>query len=337
MVTISDIAKKCNVSESTVSRVLNNSGYVKEETRQKVKDVINELNYAPSAIARSLSKKTTNTIGVIVPDITNPYFGEVIKGISSVAENYDLNIIFYNTDNSFEKELKALKVLKEQRIKGIIMTPGFGADNFNKKYKDVIENINCPIVLAGADLISDKLNGVFVDNLKGTFEATKLLISEGYKKIGIIIGPLSSEPMKQRLKGYKKALNENNIKINNDYIFFSDFTLKKAYELTKEMLDKVDTPQALIISTNRMTIGVIKALDEANKRIPEDIALIGADKNELLDIFESRISYIEECPQEIGKTAMEILVSIFNDKNLNNTIRKIIVPNIIQKGSEKQK
>ena len=131
-ITIKDIARKANVSPSTVSRVLNDSGYVKEETRLKINQAIKEMNYTPSAIARSLSRRETNTVGVIVPDITNAYFGEIIQGISHVAEANDLNIIFYNTDNNLQKEIKALNILKEQRIKGVIMTPGFGAEKANE-------------------------------------------------------------------------------------------------------------------------------------------------------------------------------------------------------------
>ena len=171
-VTISDIAKKAKVSQSTVSRVLNGSGYVKEETKNRIEAVIKELNYTPSAIARSLSKRETNAIGVIVPDITNSYFGEVIKGISQVADKNNLNIIFYNTENSFEKEIRALNLLKEQRIKGIIMTPGFGADDFDSTYKEIIESLQCPLILACADVNSTELNGVFVDNIKGAYRNT---------------------------------------------------------------------------------------------------------------------------------------------------------------------
>ena len=145
-ITITDIAKQSGVSLATVSRVLNNSGYVKAETRARVLTVIKETNYTPSAIARSLSKNETNTIGVVVPDITNSYFGEIIKGISEVAEALNLNIILFNTDDNLEKELKALDLLKGQRIQGVIMTPNFGGDNLNSNYVNKLENLGIPLI-----------------------------------------------------------------------------------------------------------------------------------------------------------------------------------------------
>lgn len=333
-ITISDIAKKAKVSQSTVSRVLNNSGYVKDETKKRIEEVIKELNYTPSAIARSLSKRETNVIGVIVPDITNSYFGEVIKGISEVADKNNLNIILYNTENSFEKEIRALNLLKEQRIKGIIMTPGFGTDDFDITYNQIIQSLHCPVILACADVNSTEFNGVFVDNIKGAYDCVNLLIKRGHKKIGILLGPLSSEPMSQRLVGYKKALIENNISIKDNYILKGDFSFEKAYEITKAMFDSEDYPSALIVCTNRMTMGVIKAVEEYNKKIPNDLAIIGYDKNEVLDMFGLNITYIEECPLLLGKSAMKLLCDILND-DIKEKTRLIISPEIIIKGSER--
>ena len=335
-VTISDIAKKAGVSSATVSRVLNDSGYVKQSTREKIEAAIKEMNFTPSAIARSLSKNETNTIGVIVPDITNSYFGEVIKGISEVAEANNLNIILFNTDNYLEKEVRALNVLKEQRLKGIIMTPGFGEEN-NKEYIETINNLNIPIVLVSADLKFKELSGIFVDNVLGGFNATNLLISEGHTKIGIMTGILSSEPAAERVVGYKKALKEANIEINDKYILDGQFSMEKAYELTKKLLDSKDKPTALITSSNRMTMGAIKALKENNKNIPEDLAIVAFDKVDLLDVLGIRITYIDECPMELGRNSMNLLCDIFNDSDKNFKRRVIIVPKLIIKGSEKKR
>ena len=327
-VTISDIAKKAGVSSATVSRVLNDSGYVKQSTREKIEAAIKEMNFTPSAIARSLSKNETNTIGVIVPDITNSYFGEVIKGISEVAEANNLNIILFNTDNYLEKEVRALNVLKEQRIKGIIMTPGFGEEN-NKEYIETINNLNIPIVLVSADLKFKELSGIFVDNVLGGFNATNLLISEGHTKIGIMTGILSSEPAAERVVGYKKALKEANIEINDKYILDGQFSMEKAYELTKKLLDSKDKPTALITSSNRMTMGAIKALKENNKNIPEDLAIVAFDKVDLLDVLGIRITYIDECPMELGRNSMNLLYDIFNESDKKFKRRVIIVPKLI--------
>jgi LacI family transcriptional regulator len=335
-VTISDIAKEAKVSSATVSRVLNNSGYVKEETKQRILAAIKDMNYTPSAIARSLSKSETNTIGVIVPDITNAYFGEIIKGISEIAESNNLNIILFNTDNYLDKEIRALNLLKEQRIKGIIMTPGFGEEKFNDTYIKTINNLNIPIILVSADVKFTKLNGVFVDNIKGGFDATNLLIKEGHTKIGIMTGLLSSEPAADRLTGYKKALKKNKIQFNNKYILYGDFKLDKAYELTGKLFSEKDRPTALVICSNMMTMGVIKALKEQNKDIPKDLAIIGFDKIDLLDMVGLNITYMEDCPIELGRASMDMLCEIISNTDGDGVKRLIIAPQIIIKGSEKK-
>lgn len=334
--TISDIAKRANVSSATVSRVLNNSGYVKEETRERILAAIKEMNYTPSAIARSLSKNETNTIGIIVPDITNTYFGEIIKGVSEIAEKNNLNIILFNTENYLEKEIRAINLLKEQRIKGIIMTPGFGEEKFNETYIRTIKSLNVPIILVSADIKFTKLNGVFVDNIKGGFDATNLLIKEGHTKVGIMTGLLSSEPIMDRLEGYKKALEENNIEINEKYIYHGEFKLDKAFEITKKILKQKDAPTAIVVCSNMMTMGVIKAMKSEKKDIPKDLAIVGFNRIDLLDIVGVNITYMEDSPIELGRASMNMLCDIF--QNVDNTVvkRKIIAPQMIIQGSEKK-
>ena len=334
-VTINDIAKEANVSSATVSRVLNDSGYVKEETKQRILDVIKDKNYAPSAIARSLSKSETNTIGIIVPDVTNAYFGEIIKGLSEIAEKNNLNIILFNTDNYLEKEIRAIKLLKEQRIKGIIMTPGFGEEKLNETYMKTITTLNVPIILVSADIKFSKLNGVLVDHIKGGFDATELLIKEGHTKIGVMAGLLSSEPVIDRLEGYKKALLENNISFNEKYIYYGEFKLQKAYEITKNLLKEEDRPTALVIFSNMMTMGVIKALKEENKDIPKDLAIVGFNRIDFLDIVGLNITYMEDYPVELGKASMEMLSNILSNADNKEVKRLIIAPQIVIQGSEK--
>ncbi|SFD00681.1 LacI family DNA-binding transcriptional regulator [Clostridium uliginosum] len=331
--TISDIAKKANVSLATVSRVLNNSGYVKEDTKRKVLSVIKEMNYTPSAISRSLSKSETNIIGVIVPDITNSYFGEIIKGISEICEKNNLDIILFNTNDCLDKELKSLRVAKEQRLKGVVMTPAFGEADFTTKYIKTIENLNIPIVLVSADIKFIKLNGVFVDNIKAGFDATTLLIRDGHSKIGIITGHLGSEPAVDRLIGYKKALEANNIKITEKYIFNGDFKLNKAFEITNSIFKMDEPPTALVVCSNMMVTGVVKSLFEQNKKIPEDLGVIGFGKTDFLELIGVNIPYMDEGPVELGKSAMNILLETIKEKNKSSIpVKRItIAPKVVFK------
>jgi len=334
-ITITDIAKKSGVSLATVSRVLNNSGYVKDTTREKVLNVIKDTNYTPSAIARSLSKNKTNTIGVVVPDITNSYFGEIIKGISEVAEQNDLNIILVNTDNNMEKEIKALEVLKAQRIQGVIMTPNFGDDELNREYINKLDNLDIPLVLVAADIKHSNHNGVFVDNMKGAFDATNLLIKEGHTKIGIIRGHKSSQAAMDMFLGYEKALHASNLKVRDDYNYFADYKLELAYDITKNILKIEDRPTALVISSNMMTLGSVKAILEEKLSIPGDMAIIGINKIDIFDLVGIGITYVDDSADELGRTAMGVLNELISEAGISEVKRITIKPTIVIKGSEK--
>lgn len=327
-VTINDIANRAGVSPTTVSRVLNKSGYVKESTRLKIEAAIRDTNYIPSAIARSLSTSESNTIGVILPDITNIYFAQLIKGISEVVEKNNLNIIFFNSDNVLKKEVRALRLLKEQRIKGIIMTPGFGEEMNNKEYINIINSFNIPIVLASADLKFTNLSGIFVDNIKGGFIATEKLIKEGHKNIAIITGMLESEPVVDRITGYKKALNKYNIDINDNYILNGKFDMDTAYKLTEDILKENKEITAIIACNNTMAVGVIRCLQNNNLNIGKDIAVTAFDRMTILEMFGVGITYIDECPLELGKKAAMLLCDIFNGY-ITDTTRIILEPKMI--------
>lgn len=334
-VTINDIAKASGVSPATVSRVLNSSGYVKEETRQKILKVIKQLNYTPSAIARSLSTSRTNTIGVIVPDVNNPFFGEVIKGISEIADMHDLNIILCDTDESLDKELKALKLLKEQRIQGILITPTSVEDDFNSEYLSTLENLGIPIILVDGHVKYSTFSGVFVDNIKGAFQGTEALIKAGHRKIGIITGRMNSKPAKDRFIGYKKALAMNNISLDERYVFNGEYRLDSAYNATKQMLMMEDRPTAVFICSNMMTLGCIKALFEENLKIPEDMAMVAFDNIEVLNIVGINVSFVNGPTIEMGKIGMRMLIDVLNNKEKKEINRVTLMPELILKGSEK--
>lgn len=333
-ITINDIAKEAGVSLATVSRVLNNSGYVKDETRKKVLEVIERLNYTPSAIARSLSKNITSTIGVIVPDITNPFFGEIIKGISRVAEENNLNIILCNSNEDMDKELKAIKTLREHRIRGLIITPTSVENDVNSEYLKALNNLGIPVVLVDGQLKYSNFNGVFVDNIKGSYDGVEVLIKEGHKDIAIITGRMNSKPAQDRLLGYEKALMMHKIKINKDYIMYGDYSLESGYRLTKELIHRKKRPTAIFVCSNFMTLGCLKALREHNLRVPDDIALMAFDKIDVLNILGMNLSHIEGPSTELGEIGMNLLVNSIKNPEDTEIKNITITPNLVLNGSE---
>lgn len=338
-VTIRDIAKEAKVSIATVSRVINNSDNVKEETKEIVMKVMKKLNYIPSDIARNLSKSETNMIGVVVPDINNPFFGKIIKGISAVANKEDLYMFLCDTMESEEKEMKFLKMLGGQRIKGLIITPTMDNEKFNPEYLSVLENLNIPIVLVDRDIKYSNFDGVFLDNIDAAYQAVDCLIKEGHEKIAIIAGLTTSKPGRDRLRGYKKAMVMNALEVDDQYIFYGDFKLESGYELTKKILEMQDPPTAIFVSNNMMNLGCIKALIEKNMKMPDDISLIGFDELEICNIMNINVSVVSSPMAEMGVCAMNMLLDRLKyvDSKERDAKRINLHPKLVLKGSEKKK
>lgn len=334
-INIRDIAREAKVSSTTVSRVLNNSGYVKDETKEIILKKIKELNYTPSAVARSLSKNESTTIGVIVPDIENPFFAEIIKGISSLADEKNLNIILCDTNETVSREIKSLNMLKEQRILGIIITPTNDNNEMSNDQLSTLENMGIPIVLIDRDVKHSNFDGVFIDNIRGAYEATRALIKEGHRKIAIIAGPDSSKPGRDRLTGYKKALRMGDIPLDEKYLFYGDFKLDSGYNCTQELLKIEDRPTAILVCNNMMNLGCIKAIYEHKLNIPKDIAIIGFDRVKMLDVVGLNISVVASPNIEMGKRAMELLLKKLDKKHKTGNVRITLLSKLILKGSEK--
>lgn len=334
-ITIKDIAERAEVSQATVSRVLNNSEFVKDEKKERVLNAIKELNYVPNSLARSLSTNKSNTIGVVVPDVHNPFFGEVIKGIATVADEEDINIILCDTDENMDKEFKALEMLKKQRVQGIIITPTSDKNEFNSEYLETLENMGMPIVLIDRDVKYSNFDGVFLDNINGAFEATNALIKEGHKKIAVIAGPQTSKPGRDRLRGYKKAMLMNKLDVDEKYIFYGDFKQESSYKITKEIINMEDKPTAIFVCNNMMNLGCMKALFEENIKIPEDMALIGFDEIEILNVLNFKISAVSRPTSEMGRVAMNMFLDKLKNKEDMQTKRITLSPQLILRGSEK--
>lgn len=337
-ITINDIAEKAGCSRSTVSRVLNNKGYVNEETRKRVEKVIKEYEYSPSATARSLSKKDSNTIGVIIPEADNDFFGEILKGISQVVDQNDMTLIFCDTDNNMEKQERALNMLKGQRVKGLILTPvnDYSDKESANRVRRQLDNLMVPVVILDRQMEYSQWDGVFFENFRGAYAGTEVLIKEGHKKIGIITGDLNLKIGRDRYRGYVQAMEDFDIPIQDQYIFEGNFSEEKAYDLMKECIESGNIPEAMLTCNNRTTLGFIRALREYKLNLGKDIAAIGIDRIKILDTLGYNFSYIERDTIEMGRTAMYRLLERFQNQNKNREI-SIMPFNIVLKGSEKLK
>lgn len=335
--TIVDIAKKVGVSCATVSRVINNTAAVKKETREKVQAAINEYNFSPNSISGEINKIAQNTIAVVVPDITNPFFADVIKGISSEASKHNYSIIYCSTDENEDKEAAILKKLKSARIKGLIISPTTDTTEFNGDYLRLMENIGIPVYLVDRDVQYSNFDGVFIDNIKGAFDATNALIKEGHREIAIISGPKTSKPGRDRLRGFRKAFLMNELAANEDLIFYGDYGIQSGYDLTNHILSLNSKPTAIFACNNLMSLGALKSIREHGLSIPQDIAMITFDEIEILNILDLGISNVSMPSREMGKIAVRNLFNKIKNNNNNNsqTDTVTLIPTLKLKGSEK--
>ncbi len=335
--TINDIAEICQVSKSTVSRVLNNSGYVNEKTREKIEKVIKENIYYPSATARSLSKKESNTIGVIIPEADNAFFGEILKGISEVVDEKNLTLIFCDTNNNSSKEERALNMINMQGVKGLILTPVNDHDDgeAEKKLKGKLRDLKIPTVLLDRGVKNSQWDGVFFENYQSSYRATEILIKEGHKKIGIITGDLKLKIGKDRYKGYLNALEDYKIMMDHKYIYEGNFSVEKAYQLSKKFMSSDDLPDAVLTCNNLTTLGFIKALKECNLVLGKDISAIGIDNNEVLDILGYDFSNVARDAVDMGRVAMRMLLERFENPG-RQRVEYIMPFKVSLKGSEKK-
>ncbi len=333
---IRDIAKKTGVSATTVSRVINKSGYVKDETKKKILDAIQEAGYVPNAIARSLSVRETSSIAVIVPDITNEFFPSLISGIGDLAEKENYNMVLFDTNESGEKEHNALAGVESQYMAGVIITPVSEHDEFTRRRLMELEAKKIPVVLADRNISGAELDGVFADNISGSYYGVKALIDAGHRKVAVIAGPDTSLPGRDRLSGYKKALTDHNVEIRDDYIVYGDFKINTAYEKTRELMSLDEPPTAIFTCNNKTTLGALKYFTERHVKIGRDISILGFDQIETLKLIDYPLSTIERDAQFQGREAMKLLIDKLKTKESKGSRKHIYVPyNIVLRGSEK--
>ena len=335
--TIKDIAKHAGVSPSTVSRYINDSGYVSEDAGLRIGKAISDLNFTPNIYAQQLPVGGSNIVAVVIPDIKNPFFGDIMKGIASVLDNQNLQIILCDTDERVDKELKYLEMLKGQRIKGLLITPTSDSNEYNLEYLNLLESMGTPTVLIDRDVKYSNFDGVFLDSIEGAYQATRAMIDEGHSKIAVITGPLSSKPGRDRLRGYRKALEMNSIEVDERYILHGDFREESGYKLMKDIIHMSERPSGVFISNNLMNLGALKAVFEEKIEIGRDISIVGFDEIDVLNSLSMNISVVARPTRQMGVMAAEILLERLNGRKKEDTgIKRVTLsPELLLHGSER--
>lgn len=337
---IYDVAKEAGVSPSTVSRVLNNRDNVKAATREKVLRVIEGKEYKPNSLARNLSVGVSRNIAFLVPDIENPFFGKILHGISDCATEKDYNVFMFGTDENTDREHKVLENLKPEMIRGLIITPVSELDEDTSKKLKKFEEQGIPVVLVDRDIQGGKLDGVFSNDVEGAYEAVECLIEEGHKDIAVIIGPETSKPGNDRLNGYKKALEQYGIPINEKYIVSGGFREEGAYQAMNRLMSLEKPPTAVFSCNNLTTLGCLRYLKEKKMKLTRDISMVCFDDIKELEYTDIHLTAVLRPIYEMGYEAMKLLEKRFEDEKSQGLERYIIRrymvnTRLVKRGSEK--
>ncbi|MEH8132222.1 substrate-binding domain-containing protein [Gallibacterium anatis] len=311
MATMKDIARIAKVSTSTVSHVINNTRYVSDEIREKIMKVVNELNYTPSAVARSLKVKETKTLGMLVTATSNPFFAEVVSGVEQYCNQHHYNLIISSIDGNEQRLQQNIQTLIQKQVDGLLLMYS------NTRHAMVEQlNLNLPIVVMDwwpTELNADK---IYENSEFGAYLATKTLIEQGHKNIAIITGKLDKSLAHNRLLGYQKALQDAHLPINPDWIIESHFDFEGGVEGMKKLLQITPRPTAVFACSDTIAVGVYQVAWQQGLRIPQDISVIGYDNIMLAQYLTPPLTTIHQPKAELGKLAVETLLERIKSPDL---------------------
>lgn len=327
MATMKDIARLAQVSTSTVSHVINGSRFVSDEIREKVMRIVAELNYTPSAVARSLKVRETKTIGLLVTATNNPFFAEVMAGVEQYCQQHQYNLIIATTGGDAKRLQQNLQTLMHKQVDGLLLMCG------DSRFQADIElTISLPLVVMDwwfTELNADK---ILENSALGGYLATKALIDAGHRKIGIITGNLKKSVAQNRLQGYKNALSEAKIALNPHWIVESHFDFEGGELGIQSLLTQSSRPTAVFCCSDTIAVGAYQAIQQQGLRIPQDLSIMGYDDIELARYLSPPLSTICQPKAELGKLAVEALLQRI--KNPNENYRTLVLePTCILRGS----
>lgn len=318
--TIKDVADRAGVSKTTVSHVINDTRFVEEDTRQRVLRAIRELHYRPNAVARSLTTKRTNTVGIVISDSSNPFFGELIVSIEEILRPQNYALIICNTNETLEYEAHYLNLLLKQRVDGIISAAT--SQPWIELSKAEIQQT--PIVFV--DRSFDNLDGYYVgvDNKAGAYRGTQHLIECGYRKIGILSGLGRLSTMRERLDGYCQALLDAGIPINQEWIVPSQLSVEGGRQAMRTIFSLPERPDALFINNNLLALGTLLEMEQLNLDCPQDIGIVAFDDHPWAAVSCPPLTVVRQPTREIGNTSAEMILALINDQPVGD--RNVILP-----------
>ncbi|TFE24248.1 LacI family DNA-binding transcriptional regulator [Cohnella luojiensis] len=301
--TIYDVAQKAGVSIATVSKVINRNGRISEKTRERIMQIMAEMGYVPNLVASALSSKRTYMIGLLLPDISNPYFAELARNIEDRAHELGYNVVICNTDNQIDKESDYLTFLQQKSVDGILMATGLA----HPQSLGLILEKKLPIALIARDAPQLAVNSVYVDDFMGGYLAASHLLSLGHRRIGIIVESMELESSRQRLKGYRSALDEFHCPYDEQWVSVSDFSIVSGIEVAGRLLDRKIRPTAIFACNDLLAIGSIQAARSRGISVPEGLSVVGFDNTFLCGMVDPALTTVGQPIRELARNAVDLL------------------------------
>lgn len=311
MVNIKEVAKISETSIATVSRVINNSGYVKQETRDRIQEVINRLEYKP--LERSNGNKASNTIGLIVPNIENPFYGKIASHMSSMANSFNYNIMLLNIKGIEDNKDQYLNELISNRVDGLVYASSYKSIEIAQ----IAQKNNIPVVILDREIINAKITSVSVNNNYGAYIATEHLINLGHKHIAYIGAENNVEISVKRKEGYLSALETYNLPFNEDYIRYGDFTMQKGFECMQSLFAQNKEITAVLAVNDLMAIGAINFFHKNGIRVPEDVSIVGFDNISLSENISPSLTTVEYPIERMSEVVIDKILKQIKSKENN--------------------
>lgn len=320
--TIRDVAKRARVAPITVSRVINNSGYVSEETRQRVEAAVAELQYVPNSLALSLRFKKTRTIALVLTDITNPFWTTVTRGVEDAASEQDFNVILCNTDESEAKQAKYLNVLLQKQVDGVLLVPA----RSTAEPVELIRKQGTAVVVLDRQVPQTQVDVVRGDSEGGAYQLVQHLIELGHRRIAILSGPAGVSTAADRVKGYRRAMAGANLDDHLEQLtYYGEFVKASGYAMMQQVLATKPRPTALFAANNFIAVGIIHAARDAGLQVPDDIALVTFDDLPSALMVDPFLTAAVQPGYEMGKCATELLLTRLAGQPAQ-TFREIVLP-----------
>lgn len=304
-VNIKDVARRANVSISTVSRVINDSKPVSDEIKKRVFDIIEETGYIPNPVARSLVMKKSRLIGIIVPDIANYYTGELLNAFEEIAKTYDYEVILCNTYGDFDQEIRYLKLLESKQVEGMV----FLSFKWDEAHQSFFEKSDMPVVLVNRAAVNDRVFTVAIDHYKAIYEMTVEMAKRGHKDFMLIRNGETEDVFgTDQQEGFKKALEDHGLPYSDDMVWNGYFQPSEAYNAVGAVLKAGRRPTAIITTTDDMAVGAINCLVDNGIKVPEEVSVTGFYDTTLATLYRPRLTTVQHPIYDIGAIAIRMLI-----------------------------